>query len=171
MVGTVGLPEDLVDQVWDEWAKGQSFRKIARVVNRSRGQVQRFVNSYGGVRPRPVKRPLLHLSLADREEISRGLARGDSYRTIGARINRAHTTISREVRRNGGRGGYRAASADRCADGRRSRPKPAKLATCNRLAEVVETRLEEDWSPEQISHRLRLEHPDDPDMWVPHEAI
>lgn len=171
MVGTVGIPENLVDQVWDEWAKGQSFRKIARVVNRSPGQVKRFVNSYGGVRPRPVKRPRMHLSLADREEISRGLARGDSFRVIGAQINRPHSTISREVRRNGGRDGYRALVADRCADARRLRPKPAKLASCQRLRVVVEAWLGEDWSPEQISHRLRLEHPDDPDMWVSHEAI
>ena len=165
------MSDQEIDQVWDGRAEGHSLRKIARMVNRPQQHIRRYVNAFGGVRPRPKKRPAGHLSLAEREEISRGIARGDSYRWIGMQINRPHSTISREVARNGGRCKYRAETADGRAEPRRCRPKTAKLAGNKRLAAVVEAKLELDWSPEQISNRLRLEHPNDPTMWVSHEAI
>jgi transposase, IS30 family len=111
------------------------------------------------------------LSLVEREEISRGLASGESLRTIAALLGRAPSTISREVTANGGRRGYRALPADRRAVRHMRRPKPAKLATCGRLRRIVESKLELRWSPQQISGWLEREYPTDPEMRVSHETI
>jgi transposase, IS30 family len=121
-------------------------------------------------KPEPARSPL-RLSLCEREEISRGLAGGESFRTIAARLGRAPSTISREVHTNGGRRRYRALPADRAALRRMRRPKPAKLATCARLRTVVEAQLRERWSPQQISGWLVSEFPHDPEMRVSHETI
>src|SRR4051812_35951056 len=116
-------------------------------------------------------RSALRLSFAEREEISRGLAGGESLRVIARRLGRASSTASREVTANGGRRGYRACRADKAAVGRLRRAKPSKLATCPRLRAVVEERLELRWSPQQISGWLVDEFPDDPEMRVSHETI
>ena len=113
----------------------------------------------------------MRLSLAEREEISRGLAAGESFRLIAVRIGRAPSTVSREVRVNGGRRRYRALRADRAARRRARRPKQAKLAQLPRLRRVVEALLMEWWSPEQISAWLARAFPDDPEMRVSHETI
>jgi IS30 family transposase len=113
----------------------------------------------------------LRLSLAEREEISRGLAGGESLRGIAARLGRAPSTVAREVKVNGGRRRYRACRADVDALARARRPKPSKLATCERLRAVVEARLEQRWSPQQIAGWLPLAFPDDPEMRVSHETI
>jgi len=111
------------------------------------------------------------LSAAEREEISRGVAAGESARRIAARLGRAVSTITRELGRNGGRRGYRAADADRQAWERAQRPQQCKLA-CNRvLAGVVATKLEQDWSPQQVAGWLKLEYPEDETMRVSHETI
>jgi IS30 family transposase len=126
----------------------------------------------GGVRPRSrTPRSKLRLSLAEREEISRGLAKKETLTSIAARLGRSVSTISREVKRNATAGGYRAHRADRMADARTRRPRPGKLATNDPLRKRVEEGLKAKWSPQQISARLRLEHPDDPRMWVSHETI
>jgi len=111
------------------------------------------------------------LSLADREEISRGLQAGDTFAVIAARVSRHPTTITREVARNGGRGDYRAWRADQQTHLRARRPKPEKLALNKPLALAVEYLLEQHCSPEQIAGRLPLEFPDDKDMRVSHETI
>ena len=111
------------------------------------------------------------MSLADREEISRGLARGDSCRQIAVSITRSHTTISREVRRNGGRDRYRAERAERNAWSRARRPKPAKLAINALLRAIVEEKLELKWSPEQIARWLKRTYPDREVMRISHETI
>ena len=111
------------------------------------------------------------LSKREREEISRGLARGECFRAIGKAIGRDHTTISREVNRNGGRTSYRAERADETAWGRARRPKPAKLHLNPELRAVVEEKLCLRWSPEQISRWLRRAYADDSDMQVSHETI
>jgi IS30 family transposase len=111
------------------------------------------------------------LSLADREEISRGLELGETFAVIAVRVGRHPTTVSREVARNGGRSNYRAWRADQHTHLRAARPKPEKLALNPELAAAVEYLLEQKCSPEQIAGRLPLEFPDDKDMRVSHETI
>jgi IS30 family transposase len=151
---------------------GLSYRKIVAEVGRSMGSVQRIVDRTGGVvragawSPSPAR-----LSLAEREEISRGLERGQSFCAIARAIGRDPSTVSREVGGKGGRRGYRAWRAHREAERRARRPKAAKLASCPRLRAVVEEWLEQWWSPEEIARHLRREFPDDPMMRVSHETI
>jgi len=120
--------------------------------------------------PEPVRSPL-RLSLREREEISRGLAAGESRGSIARRLGRSPSTIAPEVTRNGEARRYRACTADRAAFARARRPKVAKLAACPRLRAVVESKLEVRWSPQQISGWLVGEFPDDPEMRVSHETI
>ncbi|WP_425546626.1 IS30 family transposase, partial [Amycolatopsis minnesotensis] len=114
-----------------------------------------------------------YLSLAEREEISLGLARGESMQAIACTLGRNVSTVSREIGRNGGVESYRAHLAERAARERARRPKVAKLAESvhGELREYVQARLEDRWSPEQISARLRKDFPDRPEMWVSHETI
>jgi Helix-turn-helix domain len=122
--------------------------------------------------PAPVpNRSPLRLSLAEREEISRGVAAGESLRVMARRLGRTPSTVSREVARNGGRASYRACRADRAAVGNMRRPKVAKLTRCPRLRAVVEAKLELRWSPQQIASWLVVEFPDDAEMRVSHETI
>jgi IS30 family transposase len=144
---------------------------LFRAVPHSRYAVRRYVLRLKRVpKPEPVRSPL-RLSLVEREEISRGLAGGETMRSIATRLGRAPSTISREVATHGGRCRYRALPADRSALRRMRRPKPAKLATYVRLRTVVEAKLAEYWSPQQISGWLAEEFPDDPEMRVSHETI
>ncbi len=158
-------------EVWDRWQAGVANRLIGRDLGRSAGSIRAFVESWGGVRPRVRRRAERHLSLIEREEICRGVAAGGSLRSIGARIGRAPSTISRELARNGGRGRYRAHSADRAAIRRARRPKPSKLAENPQLQAMVEDKLEEWWSPEQVARWLKRSYPEDQEMWVSHETI
>src|SRR5204863_6628488 len=107
----------------------------------------------------------------EREEISRGLAAGLPIRRIAYGLRRCPSTISREVARNDGRARYRAAEADCRAWERARRPKACRLATCAKLRSIVSEKLEQDWSPEQISAWLKLQFPDDDEMHVSHETI
>ena len=152
-------------------AEGAPPWMLFRAVPHSRHAVRRYVLRLQRVpKPEPV-RSALRLSLCEREEISRGLAGGESLRSIAMRLGRAPSTIAREVVTNGGRRRYRALSADRAALRRMRRPKPAKLATCARLRTAVEAKLHERWSPQQISGWLVETFPDDPEMRVSHETI
>ena len=159
------------EQIWELRARGLSIQAIARELGVFRPSVTRYLNLTGGVRPRPRKRPERCLSASEREEISRGLARGESFRAIGQAIGRPHTTVAREVSRNGGRRGYRARSAEAKAWRRARRPKRSKLALNAGLRALVEEKLGLDWSPEQISAWLRRTYSDDPGMQVSHETI
>ena len=150
---------------------GESLSRIGRREGVPLQHVRRYLNQHGGVRPLPARRSPRQLSVVAREEISRGVTRGESFRVIAVGLGCAHTTVSREVARNGGRDAYRAAAADTAAYVRAQRPKASKLAVSPGLRAVVEGGLELEWSPEQISHRLRLDHPDDPAMRVSHETI
>ena len=119
----------------------------------------------------PRRRSILALSLVEREEISRGVASQLSLRSIAAQLGRSPSTISREVKRNGGDGNYRAAHADQTAFDRGCRPKLCKLA-CNRpLSRVVAAKLQLNWSPEQIAGWLKREYPEDESNQVSHETI
>ncbi len=139
-----------VIEVWDRWQAGDANRLIGRDLGRSAGSIRAFVESWGGVRPAPRRRSLRHLSFDEREKISRGVAAGDWLRSIGAGLGRAPSTISRELAANGGRDRYRAHHADRAASRRARRPKPSKLAVNDQLRMVVEEKLEEWWSPQQV---------------------
>jgi IS30 family transposase len=133
---------------------------------------RRWFRVAGGVKgngPGPVSGR--YLSLAEREEIALGLARGESYRVIGARIARPASTVSREVARNGPAGRYRAVRAQALAELRGRRPKTAKLAGSDELRGWVQEHLEMKWSPEQVSKRLVIEFPGRPEMRVSHETI
>ena len=107
-----GLSNEQQENVWALWAKGESIRLIARTIGVSQTPVRTLLRRHGGVKPPPRARNRRHLSLSEREEISRGLAAGLSCRVIAARLGRHHTSISREVARHGGPGTYRAASAE-----------------------------------------------------------
>ena len=98
--------------MWDRWQKGDSLHQIAQLFNRHHTSVQRILAETGGIRPAPRRRSRLALTLAEREEISRGIATGCSLRSIAASLNRAPSTISREIKRNGGQRGYRASQAE-----------------------------------------------------------
>lgn len=165
------LTEAEKTEIWDRRSSGESLYVIGRRIGRSLEGVRHLVNLTGGVRPQPSRRPRVALTAEDREEISRGLARNDSYRVIGARIGRPHSTVSREVERNGGRKRYRAAEAETASVKRRRRPKPTKLERSPPLRAKVEAQLKLNWSPQQISAHLKLENPDDPEMQISHETI
>ena len=150
---------------------GETFETAAAAVGCSTKSIQRFLALTGGLKRRVKERSALRLSLADREELSRGLVAGDSLRTIATRLGRAPSTISREVAWNGSREDYRAWRADEEAIERGRRLKPAKLAVDSRLCREVEGGLQAHWSPQQITARLIREYPDDLDMRVSHETI
>jgi IS30 family transposase len=133
--------------------------------------VRAYLVRCGGIRPEPRRRAPGRLSLAEREEISRGLAAGQSIRAIAAALGRAPSTVSREVNANGGARRYRAARADVQAWARATRPKPCKLADNPVLRAIVEEKLQRRWSPQQIAGWLKIHYPDSPEMQVSHESI
>ena len=158
-------------EVWDRWQRGEGLTLIGRVFDRSSGAIFQHLKPHGGIRPAPRRRSQRVLSLDDREEISRGVAAGVSLRSIAAQLHRAPSTISRELRRNGGHRRYRAAAADKRAWDRSLRPKLCKLATHEELRQLVAARLQDNWSPEQIAGWLRHTYPDDEAHQVSHETI
>ncbi len=158
-------------EVWDRWRGGEAMRSIARRLGRESSSVRTMIEDCGGVRPVPRRRHPRHLTFGEREEISRGVAAGESLRSVAGRLGRAPSTVCREVARNGGRRRYRAQRADRAALRRARRPKLSKLATNARLRTVVEDKLAQWWSPEQIAGWLNDAYPDDEEMRVSHETI
>ena len=160
-----------VVEVWERRQAGESNRSIGRRLGRSAGSIRAFVESFGGVRPEPRRRSLRHLSLTEREEISRGVAAGEPLCAIADRLGRAPSTISRELARNGGRVGYRAHRADRVAWQRARRPQACKLAANETLRAEVEDKLAIRWSPQQISGWLKHTYPDTEAMHLSHETI
>jgi transposase, IS30 family len=157
---------------WTARASGATMREAAQAAGISRTAGHYWLKESGGVRPRPkAPRPPLRLSLEEREEFSRGLARKESLTSIAARLGRSVSTVSREVRRNATLAGYRAHRADRTAQARTSRPRLGKLATNERLRERIEEGLKQRWSPQQVSARLRLDLPDDPTMQVSRDDL
>lgn len=158
-------------EVWAGWARGASIASLARALGVSPPAVRKILQRRGGL-PRPVRRRAARvLSSAEREEISRALAAGTSLRGIARQLGRAPSTISREVRRAGGRCGYRAGPADAGAWQRAARPKPCRLAQSAALRICVAGQLRRRWSPAQIAVWLRQTYPDTPAMHVSHETI
>jgi IS30 family transposase len=158
-------------EIWDRWQKGEGLKSIGRVFGKTSSSIFAHISPTGGMRPPPRRRCMLALTLAEREEISRGLVNGHSLRVIACSLSRAPSTVSREVARNGGLCTYRAAAADQQAWRRALRPKACKLATHPHLRRVVATLLQRNWSPQQIAGWLRLTHPEDEAFWVSHETI
>ena len=158
-------------ELWERWRAGESISDIARALKKPPGSIHGMLRVTGGIAPPHRRRPALALTLAEREEISRGLASGDSMRAIAARLGRPASTVSREVGRNGGRKDYRATKADERAWERARRTKRCVLSVNARLRNLVAEKLREDWSPEQISGWLRRRYPDDEAMRISHETI
>ena len=158
-------------EIWQRYRAGDSLRSISRVLGRSMEALRALVAATGGRPPAVPRRSPLRLSLAEREEISRGVVAGDSCRLIARRLRRAPSTVSRELGSNGGRQRYRAYRAEQRAWGGACRPKPAKLMNCPRLRQLVEAKLVSRWSPQQIAGWLTQTYPGDREMQVSHETI
>jgi len=158
-------------EVWDRWQRGEGLNLIGRVFDRSSGAIFQHLKPHGGIRPVPRRRSRRVLSLDEREEISRGVAAGVSLRSIAGALGRAASTVSRELRRNGGQRQYRAAVADKRAWHRALRPKACKLAMHQELRQLVAAKLQDNWSPEQIAGWLKHTYPDDEAHQVSHETI
>ncbi len=158
-------------EIWDRWRKGEGLKSIGRVFGKTSSSIFAHISPTGGIRPPPRRRSRLALTLAEREEISRGLAHGHSLRRIACSLERAPSTVSREIARNGGSGPYRAAASDRQAWRRARRPKACKLARHPQLRQVVATQLRRNWSPQQIAGWLKSNHPEDEAFRVSHETI
>ncbi len=157
--------------MWDRWQKGDSVNSIGRHFGRSHSSIQNILARTGGIRPPQRRRSRLALTPAEREEVSRGVVAGDSIRSIAGSLGRAPSTVSREIRRNGGRRCYRANKADQAAWDRAHRPKSCKLARNRALARIVAEKLQLQWAPEQIAGWLKYMYPDDENMQVSHETI
>ena len=157
--------------VWSRWKAGQSLHEIGRAFGKEHSCIRSVLLPRGGICPAARCRSPLALTLAEREDISRGIASDSSIREIARGMNRAASTVSREVIRHGGRPAYRAHDADRQAWASALRPKRCLLAMNRKLRDIVASKLILDWSPEQISGWLKTRYPDHPSMRVSHETI
>ena len=158
-------------EIWDRWQRGESMSSIGRGFDRASSSIYPLLARTGGIRPPDRMRSRLALSLIEREEISRGLTAQLSVRSIARSLNRSASTISREIRRNGGAKLYRAARSDAAAWARAHRPKPCKLAGNIYLCRAISAKLTRKWSPQQIAGWLMREHPDEEGKRVSHETI
>ena len=158
-------------RIWELWRQGQPMSFIAGDINKPPATVYSYLLYHGGIEPGSGIRRLGALSFEERELISRGLACGKSIRNIARDIDRAPSTVSREISRNGGVNRYRAASAEKAFLRRSKRPKPLLLAQNVALREIVGRLLQADWSPEQISGWLKRQQSDGQKMSVSHETI
>ena len=158
-------------ELWDRWQRGESLKAIGRVFGKPSSSIFFQLAPYGGIRPAPRRRSRLALTLSEREEISRGIVAQQSIRSMASLLGRPASTVSREVRRNGGYDQYRATLADERAWARARRPKRCKLARHPPLCREVARRLGLNWSPEQITGWLKRGHPGDGSCQVSHETI
>jgi IS30 family transposase len=170
-MGRPGLTSAQKKELWRRWKEGESLSEIGRALGRHAGSIHGVVKANGGIVPATRTRSARTLSLVEREEISRELAGGRSMRRIASGLGRAPSTVSREIARHGGRTRYRAVHADDRAWRNAKRPKPCLLATNPRLRMLVAEKLQQDWSPGQISGWLVGTHPDDDTLRVSPETI
>lgn len=157
--------------IWDRWQQGTSLHQIARRLATRHSSIRQVLARTGGIRPPPRHRSPRALTLAEREEISRSVAQGRSLRSVAEQLHRAPSTISREIKRNGGRTGYRANQADRRAWHCACRPKVCKLCLHPRLAKRITAKLQRDWSPMQIARWLKKHAKGHEERQVSHETI
>jgi IS30 family transposase len=148
-------------ELWERWRRGESLKAIGRAFGKPSSSIYFQVAPHGGIRPAPRRRSRLALTLSEREEILRGIAGARSMRSIARLLGRAPSTVSREIKRNGGYDRYRAATADENAWRRGRRPKGCKLTNNRWLRRTVTRNLESDWSPEQIAGWLKRAYPED----------
>lgn len=158
-------------ELWRRYKAGETILGIGRALGQRQASIHRVLQATGGIAPAERSRAPRTLTFREREEISRGIASGKSFRAIARTLNRAISTVSQEVRRHGGRSRYRAAQADWAAWESARRPKICLLARNRHLQRIVAVKLKQDWSPQQISGWLRDEYPDNPELWVSHETI
>ena len=158
-------------EVWRRWKAGESLHAIGRALGKAHPVIHLLLKRHGGIAPLVRRRSRTALTVREREDISRGIACGSSIRAIAKGLDRAASTVSREVARHGGRSPYRASEADRQAWESALRPKACPLATHTKLREMVASKLMLDWSPKQISGWLKLQYPNDESMRVSHETI
>jgi IS30 family transposase len=159
------------NDIWGRWKAGQSMHEIGRAYGRPHPTIRKLLLPRGGIAPIARRRSRLALTLAEREDISRGIASGSSIREIARDLSRATSTVSREIARHGGRPAYRAHDADGQAWQSALRPKRCLLAMNRKLRDIVASKLILDWSPEQISGWLKNRYPNDESMRVSHETI
>jgi IS30 family transposase len=157
--------------MWSRWKAGQSLHAIGRALGKDHVVIRLLLARHGGIAPAVRRRSRRVLTLAEREDISRGIASGCSMRVIAQRLSRTCSTVSREVARHGGPSLYRANEADQRAWESALRPKPCLLSTHSELQEIVASKLIQDWSPEQISGWLKQQYPKDESLRVSHETI
>jgi IS30 family transposase len=165
------MSEAMKAELWRRRGAGESISVILRGLDKHPGSVFTLLKHHGGIAPRARTVRTGHLTVEEREAISRGISTGQSFRVIADALGRSESTVSREVNRNGGRDAYRAVAAQERADDQRRRPKPTLLARNRPLRERVVELLDQKWSTDQIAKRLRRDHPDDPEMAVSHETI
>lgn len=158
-------------ELWRRYKAGEAVLWISRELGQRPTNLYRVLQATGGIAPPPRTRSPRALSLDEREEISRGIAAGATFRGIAKGLNRAVSTVSQEVARHGGRARYRAAQADRAAWESARRPKPCLLIKNRQLQRIVTVKLKQDWSPQQIAGWLKDQYPGKPEMWVSHETI
>jgi IS30 family transposase len=169
--GRPGLSESEKSELWRRWKAGESLSDISRALAKNPGSVHGVLKGRGGIAPAPRKRSARALTIAEREEISRGLAAGRTLRAIAMSLGRPPSTVGREVCRNGGRESYRAERAEERAVETARRPKPCLLALRPKLCRLVAAKLQHKWSPQQISGWLRQRYAQDESMRVSHETI
>jgi IS30 family transposase len=167
----VGFTAAQSAELWERWKKGEDLHAIARALGKWHSCIASHLSPSGGIRPPARRRSVRALTLAEREEISRGIVAGRSVRSIASALARAPSTVSREIRRNGGERRYRAAGADKRAWKQALRPKACKLAVHARLRQAVVLKLEANWSPEQIAGWLKRKYPHTEARRVSHETI
>jgi IS30 family transposase len=166
-----GLTAKQKAELWERWRAGESVNEIGRTLGKHASSVFDVLQRQGGIYRAPCSRSARCLTLGEREEISRGIAAAYSVREMARQLGRAPSTVSREITRNGGRAGYRAAQADQAAWKRAQRPKRCKLARHPRLRRIVAGKLRLQWSPEQIAGWLKRHYPEDESLHVSHETI
>ena len=157
--------------MWDRWQKGESLNSIGRYFGKGHSSVQRILSETGGIRPPLRHRSQRSLSLAEREEISRGVVAGWSLHSIAVIMGRAPSTVSREIKRNGGRRQYRASKAEQSSCDRAHRPKTCRLKQNPALAHIVAEKLQLQWAPRQIAGWLRYTYPDNENFHLSHATI
>ena len=159
------------NEIWGRWKAGQSMHEIGRAYGRPHPTIRKLLLPRGGIAPMARRRSRLALTLAEREDISRGIASDSSIREIARGLSRATSTVSREIVRHGGRPAYRAHDADGQAWQSALRPKRCLLAMNRKLRDIVAGKLILDWSPEQISGWLKKQYANDESIRVSHETI